>query len=118
MFVLIVPVKNGISLNLNFEMEDYLDKDQNDASSITFAIGWDGKLKWSLQNGKTAENGKINLLSANSKAYGFATKDKIVRGCSSTIIRNPFLSKRTKPSQLRDVSSSTNWIGGELVRLI
>ena len=43
-----VPVKNGISLNLNFEMEDYLDKDQNDASSITFAIGWDGKLKWTL----------------------------------------------------------------------
>ena len=48
MFVLIVPVKNGVSLNLNFEMEDYLDKDQNDASSITFAIGWDGKLKWTL----------------------------------------------------------------------
>lgn len=48
MFVLIVPVNNGISLNLNFEMEDYLDKDQNDASSITFAIGWDGKLKWTL----------------------------------------------------------------------
>ena len=48
MFELIVPVKNGISLNLNFEMEDYLDKDQNDASSITFAIGWQGKLKWTL----------------------------------------------------------------------
>jgi len=48
MFVIIVPVNNGISLNLNFEMEDYLNKDQNDASSITFAIGWGGKLKWTL----------------------------------------------------------------------
>jgi len=48
MVELIIPFKNGVSFNMNYELEDYLGKGQADASSITFAMGWQGNLKWTF----------------------------------------------------------------------
>jgi len=45
---IIFPFKNGVSFNINYELEDYLSKGINDASSLTFAVGWQGYLKWTL----------------------------------------------------------------------
>ena len=48
MLELIFHFKNGVSLNMNYELEDYLDKNQSKASSVTFAVGWQGNLKWTF----------------------------------------------------------------------
>ncbi len=42
---LIIPIKNGLSINVNYEMEDYSNKSLTDASSLIFALGWQGNLK-------------------------------------------------------------------------
>ena len=48
LFEFVLPLKNGLSFNINYELEDYHEKGQNDASSVTMAFGWKGNLKWSL----------------------------------------------------------------------
>jgi hypothetical protein len=48
MLEVIVPIKAGLSFNMNYEMEDYMGKSLTDASSLTFAIGWQGNLKWTF----------------------------------------------------------------------
>ena len=48
MLELIIPLKIGISFNINYEMEDYMKQSLMDASSLTFAIGWQGNLKWTF----------------------------------------------------------------------
>ncbi len=48
LFELIFPFNKGFSFNLNYEVEDYLGQGQTDASSITFALGWQGNLKWTF----------------------------------------------------------------------
>ena len=48
LFEMIIPLKNNISINLNYEIEDYLKKNQIDASSTTIAIEWKGNLNWGL----------------------------------------------------------------------
>ena len=48
LYELILPLKNGFSLNMIYELEDYLDKKQTDASSFTIAVGWTGNLKWTF----------------------------------------------------------------------
>ncbi len=48
MLELIVPFKNGLSFNINYEMEDYMSQSLTDASSLTFALGWQGDLKWTF----------------------------------------------------------------------
>ena len=48
LFEFVLPLKNGLSFNINYELEDYHGKSQKDASSVTMAFGWKGDLKWSL----------------------------------------------------------------------
>lgn len=48
LFEIIFPIKNGAYFNINYEKEDLISKGQADASSVTFAIGWTGNLKWEL----------------------------------------------------------------------
>ena len=48
LFEMIIPLKNDFSLNINYELEDYLRESQIDASSTTIAIGWKGNLNWRL----------------------------------------------------------------------
>ena len=48
MLEVIVPIKAGLSFNINYEMEDYMNKSLTDASSLTLAIGWQGNLKWTF----------------------------------------------------------------------
>lgn len=43
-----IPIKTGLSFNMNYEMEDYMDNLLTDASALTFAIGWHGNLKWTF----------------------------------------------------------------------
>ena len=45
MFVLIIPLKNSVSLNMIYEMENYLENKQGNVSSITFSVGKKGNLK-------------------------------------------------------------------------
>jgi hypothetical protein len=40
------PLKNGFSLNVNYESENYFSADEQDANSITVALGWRGLLPW------------------------------------------------------------------------
>jgi len=40
------PLKNGFSLNVNYESENYFSADEQDANSITIALGWQGVLPW------------------------------------------------------------------------
>ena len=45
MFVLIIPLKNSVSLNMIYEMENYLENKRGNVSSITFSVGKKGNLK-------------------------------------------------------------------------
>ena len=45
MFVLIIPLKNSVSLNMIYEMENYLENKKGNVSSITFSLGKKGNLK-------------------------------------------------------------------------
>ena len=47
MFVLIIPLKNSVSLNMIYEMENYLENKRGTVSSITFSVGKKGNLKGS-----------------------------------------------------------------------
>lgn len=47
MFVLIIPLKNSVSLNMIYEMENYLENKRGNVSSITFSVGKKGNLKGS-----------------------------------------------------------------------
>ncbi|MFQ6612604.1 MAG: hypothetical protein ACE5D2_05820 [Fidelibacterota bacterium] len=42
----ILPLKNGFSLNINFESENYFSANEQDANSINIALGWQGSLSW------------------------------------------------------------------------
>lgn len=43
---IMIPVNNNISLNLNFEQEDYIVKSNTSVSSITAALEWKGAFKF------------------------------------------------------------------------
>jgi hypothetical protein len=45
MFELIIPLKNSVSLNMIYEMENYLENKRGTVSSITFSVGKKGNLK-------------------------------------------------------------------------
>ena len=47
MFELIIPLKNSVSLNMIYEMENYLENKRGNVSSITFSVGKKGNLKGS-----------------------------------------------------------------------
>ncbi len=44
MFVLIIPLKNSVSLNMIYEMENYLENKRGNVSSIIFSVGKKGNL--------------------------------------------------------------------------
>ncbi len=46
LFELIFPIKNGVSINMNYELE--VGQDQTNISSISIAMGWRGNLEWTL----------------------------------------------------------------------
>jgi hypothetical protein len=46
-FELIIPLKNSVSLNMIYELENYLENKQGNVSSITFSVGKKGNLKGS-----------------------------------------------------------------------
>jgi len=48
LFEIIIPYKKNFSINLNYELEDYLNKNQAEVYSTTFAIEWKGNLSWKL----------------------------------------------------------------------
>lgn len=43
-FEVILPINKSTYVNLNIEVEDFLIKKQTDASSLTFALGWEGDI--------------------------------------------------------------------------
>ena len=45
LFQLFFPLNNEIFLNINFEKEDYIGKNQTDAASVTLAVEWKGVFK-------------------------------------------------------------------------
>ena len=48
LFEIIIPFKKNFSVNLNYELEDYLNKTQVEVYSTTIAIEWKGNLSWKL----------------------------------------------------------------------
>ena len=48
LFELIFPIKNGVSINMNYELEDYLGQSQTNISSFSVALDWRGNLKWTF----------------------------------------------------------------------
>ena len=42
---LIIPMNQNISLNLNYEEEDYIIKSRSKAFSLTMAIEWKGRIR-------------------------------------------------------------------------
>ena len=42
---LIFPLKSGVFININYEKEDYIGKNQTDAASIILAVQWKGNFK-------------------------------------------------------------------------
>jgi hypothetical protein len=46
-FELIIPLKNSVSLNMIYELENYLENKRGNVSSITFSVGKKGNLKGS-----------------------------------------------------------------------
>ncbi|MBC8345028.1 MAG: hypothetical protein H8E56_02070 [Candidatus Marinimicrobia bacterium] len=46
LFEVIFPIKNGLSININYELEDYLGQSQANVSSFSIALDWQGNLKW------------------------------------------------------------------------
>ena len=44
-FEVIFPLSGNLYVNLNIEVEDFLIREQTDASSLTLAVGWDGDIR-------------------------------------------------------------------------
>ena len=44
-FEVIFPLNKNVYINLNIEVEDFLIREQTDASSLTLAVGWEGDIR-------------------------------------------------------------------------
>ena len=44
-FEVIFPLSENVFVNLNIEVEDFLIREQTDASSLTLAVGWEGDIR-------------------------------------------------------------------------
>ncbi len=44
-FEVIFPLSKNVYVNLNIEVEDFLMREQTDASSLTLAVGWEGDIR-------------------------------------------------------------------------
>ena len=44
-FEVIFPLSGNLYVNLNIEVEDFLIREQTDASSLTLAVGWEGDIR-------------------------------------------------------------------------
>ena len=44
-FEVIFPLRENVFVNLNIEVEDFLIREQTDASSLTLAVGWEGDIR-------------------------------------------------------------------------